>query len=69
VLTGGAAAELPGSLASGFYIQAMVFHGSDSMRVFEAKIFGRENHKMMLGHYQQTKNQLMSDSESPMGFF
>lgn len=141
VLTGGATAELPGSLASGFYIQPTVFRGSNSMRVFQEEIFGpvvsattfkdyddaismanetryglgagvwtretntayragraiqagrvwtncyhlypahaafggykdsgigRENHKMMLGHYQQTKNLLVSYSESPMGFF
>ncbi len=30
---------------------------------------GRENHKMMLSHYQQTKNLLVSYGESPMGFF
>jgi aldehyde dehydrogenase len=30
---------------------------------------GRENHKMMLDHYQQTKNLLVSYSESPLGFF
>src|SRR5882757_5028912 len=30
---------------------------------------GRENHKMMLDHYQQTKNQLISYSTKPMGFF
>ena len=30
---------------------------------------GRENHKMMLEHYQQTKNLLVSYSEKPMGFF
>ena len=30
---------------------------------------GRENHKMMLEHYQQTKNLLVSYAESPMGFF
>jgi aldehyde dehydrogenase len=30
---------------------------------------GRENHKMMLGHYQQTKNLLVSYSESKLGFF
>jgi aldehyde dehydrogenase len=30
---------------------------------------GRENHKMMLNHYQQTKNLLVSYSESKMGFF
>ena len=30
---------------------------------------GRENHKMMLEHYQQTKNLLVSYSESPKGFF
>ena len=30
---------------------------------------GRENHKMMLDHYQQTKNLLVSYSETPLGFF
>ena len=30
---------------------------------------GRENHKMMLDHYQQTKNMLVSYSTSPLGFF
>ncbi|MBK9365852.1 MAG: aldehyde dehydrogenase family protein [Deltaproteobacteria bacterium] len=30
---------------------------------------GRENHHMMLGHYQQTKNLLVSYDPNPMGFF
>lgn len=30
---------------------------------------GRENHKMMLGHYQRTKNMLVSYSEQKLGFF
>ena len=30
---------------------------------------GRENHKMMLGHYQQTKNLLVSYSPKKLGFF
>ncbi|WP_216829012.1 aldehyde dehydrogenase [Alkalihalobacterium elongatum] len=30
---------------------------------------GRENHKMMLSHYQQTKNMLVSYSEDALGFF
>jgi len=30
---------------------------------------GRENHKMMLEHYQQTKNVLVSYSPNAMGFF
>ncbi|KAK0364027.1 aldolase [Friedmanniomyces endolithicus] len=30
---------------------------------------GRENHKMMLDHYQQTKNLLVSYATKPMGFF
>ena len=30
---------------------------------------GRENHKMMLNHYQQTKNLLVSYDVNPMGFF
>ncbi|MGO1522164.1 MAG: acetaldehyde dehydrogenase ExaC [Nesterenkonia sp.] len=31
--------------------------------------FGRENHKMMMGHYQQTKNLLVSYSEDKLGLF
>jgi aldehyde dehydrogenase len=30
---------------------------------------GRENHKMMLAHYQQTKNMLISYDKNAMGFF
>ena len=30
---------------------------------------GRENHKMMLDHYQQTKNMLVSYSAKKLGFF
>ena len=30
---------------------------------------GRENHKMMLNHYQQTKNMLISYDINPLGFF
>ena len=30
---------------------------------------GRENHKMMLDHYQQTKNILVSYSPKALGFF
>ena len=30
---------------------------------------GRENHKMMLDHYQQTKNLLVSYSDKALGFF
>src|SRR5215207_3006612 len=30
---------------------------------------GRENHKMMLGHYQQTKNLLVSYDDNALGFF
>ena len=30
---------------------------------------GRENHKMMLEHYQQTKNLLVSYDEKPAGLF
>jgi aldehyde dehydrogenase len=30
---------------------------------------GRENHRMMLDHYQQTKNMLVSYSAKALGFF
>jgi aldehyde dehydrogenase len=31
--------------------------------------FGRENHLMMLGHYRQTKNMLISYNKQKLGFF
>jgi aldehyde dehydrogenase len=31
--------------------------------------FGRENHKMMLDHYRQTKNMLISYNKQKLGFF
>ncbi len=31
--------------------------------------FGRENHKMMLNHYRQTKNMLISYAKQKLGFF
>ena len=31
--------------------------------------FGRENHKMMLDHYRQNKNMLISYDKKPLGFF
>jgi aldehyde dehydrogenase len=31
--------------------------------------FGRENHKMMLAHYRQTKNMLISYDKNKLGFF
>lgn len=31
--------------------------------------FGRENHKMMLNHYRQTKNMLISYNKNKVGFF
>jgi len=141
VLTGGARAELGGSLSGGYYVQPTIFEGNNSMRIFQEEIFGpvvsvasfadyadaikiandtlyglgagvwtrdinlayragraikagrvwtnsyhlypahaafggykqsgigRENHKMMLDHYQQTKNLLVSYSPKAMGFF
>ncbi len=141
VLTGGAAAKLPGDLSGGYYIQPTVLKGHNKMRVFQEEIFGpvvsvttfktdeealeiandtlyglgagvwsrnaqtcyrfgrgikagrvwtncyhaypahaafggykqsgigRENHKMMLDHYQQTKNMLVSYSRKKLGFF
>ncbi|MDN6527899.1 MAG: aldehyde dehydrogenase family protein [Brevibacterium sp.] len=36
---------------------------------YKASGIGRENHLMMLDHYQQTKNLLVSYSESAQGFF
>ncbi|MBC7805683.1 MAG: aldehyde dehydrogenase family protein [Akkermansiaceae bacterium] len=36
---------------------------------YKASGIGRENHKMMLDHYQQTKNLLVSYDSKPMGFF
>jgi aldehyde dehydrogenase len=36
---------------------------------YKASGIGRENHKMMLDHYQQTKNMLVSYSTKKLGFF
>ena len=36
---------------------------------YKASGFGRENHKMMLAHYQQTKNLLVSYDDQPRGLF
>ena len=36
---------------------------------YKASGFGRENHKMMLSHYRQNKNMLISYSQKPLGFF
>jgi aldehyde dehydrogenase len=36
---------------------------------YKSSGIGRENHKMMLDHYQQTKNLLVSYSPKAMGFF
>ncbi|NAZ83676.1 aldehyde dehydrogenase family protein [Kineococcus sp. R8] len=36
---------------------------------YKSSGIGRENHKMMLDHYQQTKNLLVSYSTSKLGFF
>ncbi|NNM77765.1 aldehyde dehydrogenase [Sphingomonas sp. ID1715] len=36
---------------------------------YKASGFGRENHRMMLDHYQQTKNLLVSYDEAAMGLF
>ncbi|MFD1736312.1 aldehyde dehydrogenase [Bacillus salitolerans] len=36
---------------------------------YKASGIGRENHKMMLSHYQQTKNLLVSYSPQKLGFF
>ncbi len=36
---------------------------------YKASGIGRENHRMMLDHYQQTKNMLVSYSTKAMGFF
>ena len=36
---------------------------------YKSSGIGRENHLMMLSHYQQTKNLLVSYSNSALGFF
>ena len=36
---------------------------------YKSSGIGRENHLMMLDHYQQTKNMLVSYTESAQGFF
>ena len=36
---------------------------------YKSSGIGRENHSMMLDHYQQTKNLLVSYNENKLGFF
>ncbi len=36
---------------------------------YKSSGIGRENHAMMLDHYQQTKNLLVSYNENKLGFF
>ena len=36
---------------------------------YKASGFGRENHKMMLNHYRQSKNMLINYSQQKLGFF
>lgn len=141
VLCGGAAAQLDGECANGYYIQPTILKGHNKMRVFQEEIFGpvtcvttfktteeaiaiandtlyglgagvwtrdahelyqvpraieagrvwvncyhaypahapfggykksgfgRETHKMMLAHYRQTKNMLISYNKNKLGFF
>ena len=47
-----------------------VWYGADApFGGYKQSGIGRENHKMMLDHYQQTKNLLVSYSEDAQGFF
>ena len=141
LLCGGAAQQLDGDLAGGYFIQPTLFKGHNKMRIFQEEIFGpvvcvttfktteeaiaiandtlyglgagvwtrdahelyqvpraiqagrvwvncfhlypahapfggykksgfgRENHLMMLGHYRQTKNMLISYNKNKLGFF
>jgi hypothetical protein len=39
------------------------------VRRLQAVGIGRETHKIMLGHYQRTKNMLVSYSTKALGFF
>ena len=43
--------------------------GACGVRRLQASGFGRETHKMILDHYQQTKNLLVSYSPNALGFF
>ena len=36
---------------------------------YKKSVFGRETHKMMLAHYRQTKNMLISYNKNKLGFF
>src|SRR4051812_7000274 len=40
VLIGGSRNELPGDLASGYYVKPTVFKGNNKMRIFQEEIFG-----------------------------
>src|ERR1700733_3147763 len=40
LLAGGAAAELPGNLSNGYYVQPTILRGHNKMRIFQEEIFG-----------------------------
>jgi aldehyde dehydrogenase len=43
--------------------------GSAAFGGYKQSGIGRENHKMMLDHYQKTKNMLVSTAPKKLGFF
>ena len=49
--------------------QYHVYPAHSAFGGYKSSGIGRENHKMMLDHYQQTKNLLVSYSEDKQGFF
>ena len=45
------------------------YHAYAAFGGYKQSGIGRENHKMMLDHYQQTKNLLVRYSPKALGFF
>ena len=59
----------PIALAAGGIVSASTYPAHAAFGGYEQSGIGRETHKMMLDHYQQTKNLLVSYSPKALGFF
>ncbi len=67
-MTGGRRADLGGELSGG-RVWTNCYPAHAAFGDYKRSGIGRENHRMMLDHYQQTKNVLVSYSNKALGFF
>ena len=55
--------------AGAIHVNGGIFNYGSPFGGYKQSGIGRENHKMMLDHYQQTKNLLVSYNPNKLGFF